>query len=321
MALTYTNPVFPRIMADPFVLKHEGHYYAFGTGPAGPNGERFPLLHSTNLVDWEQLGWALMPPGGDEFWAPEVAFSDGVFYLYYSAHGIEGRDHHLCVAVSETPTGPYRDTGQILVPDQPFSIDPHPFRAPDGTWYLFYAQDFLTLDGDHRVGTGVVVDQLLDMQTLAGRPQVVVRPHADWHLFLSQREMYGNVYDWHTVEGPALRLHDGLYYCFYSGGAWERENYGISYVVAEHPLGPYRRPDGEPKALLMHTLPGRVIGPGHNSFTHSPDGSEEWIVYHAWDPAMTGRYMCIDRFHWQADKPVVLGPTTDLRPAPSNSTV
>jgi len=32
--------------------------------------------------------------------------------------------------------------------------------------------------------------------------------------------MYGGVYDWHTVEGPALRVHQGRYYCFYSGGAW-----------------------------------------------------------------------------------------------------
>src|SRR5688500_3429730 len=152
MSLNYTNPVFPHIMADPFVLAYEGHYYAWGTGPAGPHGERFPLLHSTNLTEWEQLGWALIPPGGNDFWAPEVAFNNGMFYMYYSAHGIEGRDHQRRVAVSESPAGPYRDTGRILVPDQPFSIDPHPFRAPDGTWYLFYAQDFLTLDGDDRVG-------------------------------------------------------------------------------------------------------------------------------------------------------------------------
>jgi hypothetical protein len=47
--------------------------------------------------------------------------------------------------------------------------------------------------------------------------------------------MYGNVYDWHTVEGAAVLYRDGHYYCFYSGGAWEKENYGVSYVVARHP--------------------------------------------------------------------------------------
>jgi arabinan endo-1,5-alpha-L-arabinosidase len=145
----------------------------------------------------------------------------------------------------------------------------------------------------------------------------VVRPHTDWHLFLSQREMYGAIYDWHTVEGPAVRVRNGRYYCFYSGGAWERENYGISYVTADHPLGPYQRPEGANEAMLLRTLPDQVIGPGHNSFTTSPDGSEEWIVYHAWDAARTGRYMYIDKFGWEGERPVVYGPTTSETRGPS----
>jgi GH43 family beta-xylosidase len=319
MAKTYTNPVYKQYMADPFVLAHQGHYYAYGTGSASSQGMRFPLLHSTNLIGWEHQGWALTPPGGDDFWAPEVAYCDGKFYLYYSVQGIEGRDHHLRVAVSDSPTGPFTDTGNMLVPDQPFSIDPHPFRDADGSWYLYYSQDFLTLDDDHWVGTGIVVDRLIDMTRLAGDPHLVVRPHAGWHLFLSQREMYGAIYDWYTVEGPAVRVRNGRYYCFYSGGAWDRENYGISYVTADHPLGPYQRPEGADEAMLLRTVPDQVIGPGHNSFTTSPDGSEEWIVYHAWDAARTGRYMCIDKFGWNGDRPVVYGPTTGETQGPSGA--
>ena len=51
--------------------------------------------------------------------------------------------------------------------------------------------------------------------------------------------MYGAVCDWHTVEGAAVLCHDGRYFCCYSGGAWERDNYGVSWVVADDPLGPY----------------------------------------------------------------------------------
>jgi GH43 family beta-xylosidase len=254
----------------------------------------------------------LIPPGGDEFWAPEVAYHDGIFYMYYSAHGIDGRDHQLRVATSTSPLGPFRDAGRLLVPDQPFTIDAHPFLDRDGRWYLFYSQDFLTLDGEYRVGTGIVVDRMLDLLTLAGEPRVVVRPHADWQLFKSQRSMYGAVYDWHTVEGPAVRLHNERYYCFYSGGAWEHDNYGVSYVVAEQAMGPYYLPDGiEP--VLLRSVPGHLIGPGHNSFTES-QGSQEYIIYHAWDPGMTARRMCIDKFTWQGDKPVVHGPTWTPQP-------
>ena len=313
MLTHYKNPVFDQYMADPFVLQHEGHYYAYGTGSLSPEGWPFPVLESTDLVNWQPRGWSLSSPGGDEFWAPEVAYRDGIFYMYYSAHGIDGNDHQLRVATCTSPLGPFQDAGRILVPDQPFTIDAHPFQDKDGQWYLFYSQDFLTLDDQYRVGTGIVVDRMLDMFTLAGEARVVIRPHADWQLFKAQRSMYGAVYDWYTIEGAALRVHNDRYYCFFSGGAWEHDNYGISYVVADHVLGPYALPSGSQQVLLS-SVPGRVIGPGHNSFTKSPIGEQEYVVYHAWDPGMTARRMCIDLLHWDNGTPVVKGPTWTPQP-------
>ncbi len=315
MPSTYTNPVYPHYMADPFVLRHDGHYYAYGTAAPSADGWQFPVLHSPDLVHWEAAGYALPPiPGADQYWAPEVAFHDGRFYLYFSARGLDDRDHQLRVAVSDQSTGPFLDRDVVLTPDDPFTIDPHPFRDSDGQWYLFYARDFLTLDGEYRVGTGIVVDKLIDMEMLAGDPQVVVRPHADWHLFQSERSMYGAVYEWHTIEGAAVRRHNGRYYCFYSGGAWERENYGVAYVVADHPLGPYHRPP-EAATPLLKSVPGQVIGPGHNSFTTAPDG-QEIVVYHGWDVERTARLMRIDRLTWDGDTPVLHAPTFTPQPIP-----
>jgi len=307
MQLTYVNPVYDQYFADPFVLRHAGRYYAYGTGPEGPERMQFPVLTSADLVQWECVGWALTPlPEANQYWAPEVAFSEGVFYLYYSADGVAGRDHQLRVATSATPTGPFVDTGRVLAPNTPFSIDAHPFQDRDGSWYLFYARDFLTSDGDHRVGTGIVVDRMRDMMTLAEEPRIVVRPYSDWQLFEAQRAIYGGVFDWHTVEGPAVRIHQGHYYCFYSGGAWRNDNYGVSYVIADHPLGPYRRPAHETR--LLKSVPGKVIGPGHNSFVLGPDGCE-YAVYHAWPPDMSARLMRLDRLIWQGADPVIEGPT------------
>ena len=171
---TYRNPVYPDVFADPFVLRHDGVYYAYGTAPGAPDGRQVPVLRSTDLVEWEPLGHALLPIGATHYWAPEVASHDGRFYMYYSAGSApEGTDQKLRVAVAEHPAGPFADSGKLLVPGQPFAIDAHPFRAQDGQWYLFYCVDFLELEGDYRVGTGIVVDRLVDMTTLAGEPRVV----------------------------------------------------------------------------------------------------------------------------------------------------
>ena len=309
----YTNPVFGDYMADPFVLKYNGEYYAYGTKVVG--GCMIPVLHSTDLVHWRDLGEALeLPVQGPEcYWAPEVAYANGTFFMYYSAGGQEGEGHQLRVATATQPAGPFRDQGTILTPDDPFTIDAHPFRDDDGTWYLFYSRDFL--EGD-RVGTGIVVDRLIDMVELAGERTAVVRPHADWQLYQRQREWYNRVWDWFTIEGAFVRKHADRYYCFWSGGSWKAPNYGVGYAVADHPLGPWNVGSSIAGPALLRTIPDQILGPGHVSVTLGPDNLQEYMVYHAWDPAHTGRLMRIDALHWPGGAPSVAGPTYTPQAAP-----
>ena len=121
--------------------------------------------------------------------------------------------------------------------------------------------------------------------------------------------MYGRAWDWHTLEGPCVVKHEGRYYCFYSGGRWENESYGVDYGVAEHVLGPYSSRGGENRPRVLKTIPNRVIGPGHNSIVVGPDDETQYIVYHAWDRQMRARRMFIDRLLWSAERPRCDGPT------------
>lgn len=318
---TYTNPVYPRYFADPFVWKHNGVYYAIGTGPHEAEGDVeaagqsrvFPLLSSPDLVTWTSFGHALVPLApefGDSYWAPEVAFSEGRFWLYYSV-GHADKAHQMRVASSANPLGPYEDSGQVLIDPTkcPFAIDPHPFRDDDGQWYLFYARDFLDTEGGHRAGTALVVDRLHNMTRLAGEEHVVLRARSDWQRFLADRSMYEGTYDWHTLEGPCVRKHEGRYYCFYSGGRWENATYGVDYGVADCVTGPYLDNGNEQGARVLRTLPGHAIGPGHNSIVVGPDRESDYIAYHAWDPAMTARRLFIDRLDWTPEGPHCKGPS------------
>ncbi|MDB6112074.1 MAG: glycoside hydrolase family protein, partial [Pedosphaera sp.] len=233
----------------------------------------------------------------------------GRFYLYYSVgHG--DKDHQLRVAESESPQGPYRDMGVTLVDPKtcPFAIDPHPFQDDDERWYLFYARDFLETTGG-RAGTALMVARLERMNQLIGEGIMVLRARSDWQRFLKDRTMYGRVWDWHTLEGPCVRKHDGRYYCFYSGGRWETESYGVDYGVSENVMGPYSDFGNEAGPRVLRSVPGQVLGPGHNSIIIGPDGETEYIVYHAWNREMTMRQMFIDRLFWTHDGPRCEGPT------------
>ncbi len=317
MTITYTNPVWPGYFADPFVLKWQGAYYAYGTGSAVDNGlqedrRMFPLLHSSDLVHWELIGGALIPLNDSDkpsYWAPEVAERDGVFYMYYSAGGREGEHHQLRVATADHPSGPFRDLGTVLLPDEPFSIDAHPFRDPrDGRWYLFFAKDYF--EGDHP-GTGTAVFPLADdMMSPAGPVTTVLRPQHEWQIFLRNRHWYDRDWEtWSTVEGPFVVAHDSRYYCFYSGGRWETEDYGVAYGIADSPLGPFIDYADKEGPVVLRGIPGRVLGPGHNSVVVGPDDRTEFLVYHAWDPDRTGRRMCIDPLQWTPDGPRCAGPS------------
>ena len=320
MATTYQNPVYPYDFADPFVLKSGDAYYAYGTAAPGPDGRPFPVLRSADLVHWERLGGALTPlanPSARSYWAPEVAERDGRYFLYYSASTTDSDEHHrLRVALSEKPEGPFTDSGGLVVPQLGFTIDASPFRDPGtGEWYLFFATDY---EADEPHGTGLAVVELsADMLSAATDPKPVVRAKADWQVYERNRNYKGRVWTkWHCVEGPSVFGHGGRYYCLYSGGAWHGDDYGVGFAVADHPLGPWADDFAAHGAFVLKGVPGRVIGPGHNSTVVGPDGRTRVMVYHAWDAAKTARRMCVDPVVWTPDGPRVAGPSTAPRTLP-----
>ena len=314
---THRNPVHPEYFADPFVFRSGQRYYAIGTGAREASGltapQIFPMLESTDFYDWHRVGDALIRPEhglGTHFWAPEIAPADGRFYLYYSV-GFGDQNHQLRVAESASPTGPYRDLGKSLIDPArcPFAIDPHPFQDFDGRWYLFFARDFLDCAGGYCAGTGLMVAPMKSMIELGDESRLVLRARHPWQRFEQNRAMYGRRWDWHTLEGPCVRRHASRYYCFFSGGRWENETYGVDYAVADSVLGPYSDAGNESGPRVLRTLPGRVIGPGHNSVVTGPDGVTDFIVYHAWDPNWEARRMFIDPLSWTD-----AGPRCEIEP-------
>jgi len=306
---TYQNPVYNQSFPDPFVLRYAGEYYAYATGHSGEG--IFQILRSTDLVNWTPAGHAMPLPASPamHYWAPEVTYSEGKFYLYYS----QGNEifMELRVAVAESPTGPFEDAGVTLTKED-FAIDAHVFIDRDGTKWMFYATDFL----DHtHIGTGTVVDKMLSWTKLAGKPRPVTRAKFDWQIYDPARQEKGGV-RWHTVEGPAVIERKGIYYEMFSGGNWQNTSYGVSFAVTQDINSPdewEQHANGHTVLPVIRTSP-EVMGPGHNSIVRGPNGRELYCVYHRWTDA--GRVMAIDRMDVVARRIYVLGATNTPQPAP-----
>ncbi len=96
----------PVPLGDPFILLYEGKYYAYGTHAS----DGIAVFVSDDLKTWNvpkeaKNGLALNKDdvyGDHWFWAPEVYFVNGLFYMYFSAN------EHICVATSKSPLGPFK---------------------------------------------------------------------------------------------------------------------------------------------------------------------------------------------------------------------
>ena len=295
---TYQNPVWPGYFADPFALKAaDGAYYAYGTGPAGPDGRPFPILKSTNLVQWESLGGSLEPLPSDvpmNYWAPEVAEHNGRYYLYYSASPTTSDEHHrIRVAVADHPAGPFTDVGEPLHCGPSTSdIDPAVFRDPaGGGWYCYWGS-----------GGDIVVQELAgDLRSFAAgsRPRRLLR---GWS---AEPKLPFE----HGIEGPYLVERDGWYHLWYSGDrTWTYPpNYATMAARSRAPDGPFeRRADGSSHVVLHDN--DRWRGPGHNSVLTV--GAEQYLVYHSYDAVQGGTpTLRISALRWNsAGWPVPTGP-------------
>ncbi|MFA5651352.1 MAG: glycoside hydrolase family 43 protein, partial [Proteiniphilum sp.] len=125
-------------LADPFILLHEGTYYAYGTGAA----DGIEVMISDDLKSWRRAAspkdrLALHKDdsyGNKWFWAPEVYYikEKEKFFMYYSAN------EHICVATSDSPLGPFVQDEKKPMLEGEKSIDNSLFIDDDGTPYLFF---------------------------------------------------------------------------------------------------------------------------------------------------------------------------------------
>lgn len=332
---TYTNPLPIEIPGDGLVESCADPTIIYGQTPDDPywymycttdplndedkTGDDFnfhliPILRSDDLVTWEYMGdvfetrpdWVADDAG---LWAPEIQYFNDQYYLYYGASwtDLPGGGSAIGVATSESPLGPWVDSGEPVVepheaPCCPGSrrwvFDPEVVRDEDtGQLYIFYGSYFGGISARELSADGLHSDPATQTQiTIANR-----------------------------YEGAEVEYKDGYYYLFVSATDCCRgplTGYSVFVGRSEDILGPYVDRDGF--SLLEGRVGGtpvismngnRWVGPGHNDVFVDFDG-QWWTVYHAVDRndpyfegavGFTKRPVLLDAIDWIDGWPTVRG--------------
>lgn len=281
----YQNPVVAGDYPDPSVIRVGANYWA--TTTSGTWEPEFPILHSSDLVNWEVVG-AVFPkrPAWAErdFWAPEISEDSGRFFVYYTARKKGGP---LCVAVatSNNPAGPYTDRGPLVCQDIG-SIDAMAVRDERGERYLIWKED-----GNSRAQPTPLWAQKLSedgTKLLGAKHELIRNDPKSWE---------GGV-----VEGAFVLRRGEWFYLFYSGNACcgRRCDYALGVARSRNLLGSWEKNPANP--ILAENKTWQC--PGHGSIVSDNEG-RDFLLYHAYrrteEAFYIGREALLDRVTWGGD--------------------
>lgn len=264
--MKFNNPYFPG--ADPFLFFHNDTYYLYCTTESIDKNRKDNIIDTTftsddgimvftskDLITFECKGLCLNKKnvmGEKWFWAPEVTYYKGKFYMVYSS------EEHPAIAVSDSPLGPFKmENKKWLREDK--SIDGHLFIDDDGTVYLYYVR----LHNGNKIYVAKMKDDLSAIEE--EYDQLLIEASEEWE-----------TKDCEVAEGPFMLKHKGIYYLVYSANHTRSPFYAVGYATSTSPLGPFKKHSENPILAQNEHLKGV----GHNAFCLAKDGKTLICSYH-----------------------------------------
>lgn len=260
--------------ADPSAHVFEGKIYIYPSHdldhgePSNDNGDQYKMedyhilslddLNSPCIDHGEALHMRDIPWVKKQMWAPDAAFKDGTYYLFYPARDME-EIFRIGVATSSCPHGPFVPQKECIPGS--FSIDPAVFLDDDNKAYMYFGGLWGGQLEKWQTGTYEpdaagpapmqpaigprVVELADDLLSFKEKPQEVTILDEEGNPILAGDE------DRRYFEGPWMHKYDGNYYLSYSTGT----THYIVYAMSKNPKGPF-------------IYKGRILNPVSGWTTH-----------------------------------------------------
>lgn len=247
--------------ADPSAHVFEGKIYIYPSHDieAGvkenDNGDHFDM-RDYHILSMDSIngkvtdhGVALsvkdIPWAGRQLWAPDAAFKNGTYYLYFPVKD-KNDVFRIGVATAKTPAGPFKAESKPI--EGSFSIDPAVFTDNDGNSYMYYggiwggqlqrwnngkydANGSKTDSGKENEPalSAKVAKMSKDMLRFDGPVKDVII------LDKNGKQLLTNDHDRRFFEGSWMHKYNGKYYFTYSTG----DTHFLASAIGDNPYGPF----------------------------------------------------------------------------------
>jgi beta-xylosidase len=304
-AITAQNPIIQtNYTADPAPMIYNDTVYLYTSHDEDTTINNFFTMNdwkcysTTDMVNWTDHGSVLSYKDFEwsrgDAWAGQCIYRNGKFYYYLPVNQKNG-GNAIGVAVSDSPTGPFKDAiGKPLLTGYGY-IDPTVFIDDDGQAYLYWGnpnlwhvklnEDMISYDLNY----GIVKEDLRDDN-------------------FGYRAIKQDAYNYRTAayeEGPWLFKRDTLYYLLYPAGGVPEH---LAYSTAKNISGPWTYGD-----TIMHVIKQGGAFTNHPGYIHYKEKS--YLFYH--NGALPGgggfkRSVCIEPFEFNADGSIpLISPTKE----------
>ncbi len=233
-----------------------------------------PCIDNGEALNMRDVPWV-----SKQMWAPDCAYKNGKYYLYFPARDKDLR-FHIGVAVSDSPVGPFKPEDDYIKGS--FSIDPAVLVDDDGSAYIYFGglwggqlekwqtgefvENPAEIPADAKALGPQVAKLTDDMLQFADGPEEITILDENGEPIKAGDE------DRRYFEGPWMHKYNGKYYLSYSTGT----THYLVYAIGDSPKGPF-------------TYQGRILEPVIGWTTHHSiveiDG-KWYLFYH--DSSLSG---------------------------------
>jgi GH43 family beta-xylosidase len=277
---TFTNPIVD-YGPDPYSTYYNGYYYYTHTMQ-----DRLVLFKTKNLADLKSAEkktvWTA-PKNTDysaEIWAPEFHFINGKWYAYFAADNGSNNTHRMYVLENDSKDpmqGEWIFKGKIAAKTDKWAIDGNVFSYKKQLYMIWSGWE-----GDTNGQQNIYIAKMKSPTEIDGDRVLISSPKHPWELFGA---LHDDVNPPQVIvnEGPQFLSHNGkVFIVFSASGCWT-DNYslGLLTFAGKDNLLDAKAWVKSDQPILQQSDANKVYAPGHNSFFKSPNGKEDWILYHA----------------------------------------